>query len=236
MRDVQRQLKAYVKSTKLTSVFNTNATHVWSVDHGNCHCGYCRSIFDSDDIEYVDYDDGYCCDVNNCEYDLTFDIFTRFYGVLNAPTPDAQPLLRVNQHEHLPAGVDPAHSGMMKFGFVYVPQPCAGNFEDCVVHVHYHGCIDNNYTLRERWSNIIRLNNYGETNGIIILYPQSRGDKETGEGCWRWELNNVTRKVDPLFDTRKSIQLRTVNAMIERLSPETLDMHRSGREEIRFVT
>lgn len=54
--------------------------------------------------------------------------------------------------------------------------------------------------------NHLDLNEYGEANDIIILYPQASGSKATGNGCWNWGF----QQDDTLFDTRESVQLKMV--------------------------
>ena len=39
MKSIEQQLQTHQAST--TSVFNTSAAHVWSLDHGACGCGEC---------------------------------------------------------------------------------------------------------------------------------------------------------------------------------------------------
>ena len=41
MRSVQRQLKTFMPESMLTTSFDSKASHVWSIDHGNCSCGAC---------------------------------------------------------------------------------------------------------------------------------------------------------------------------------------------------
>ena len=41
------------------------------------------------------------------------------------------------------------------------------------VHVNYHGCSPRSWNDRLIWIRNINLNEYGEANGIIIVYPQA---------------------------------------------------------------
>lgn len=89
----------------------------------------------------------------------------------------------------------------MQWGFFYVPQNCVTTPSSCKLHIHYHGCMSRNDKKREKWSNLINLNEYAESNDIIIFYPQVSGDKNTSVGCWNWEAY----KDDKIFDTREGI-------------------------------
>ena len=176
-KDVQTQLRYF--GARVKSVFNTSATHVWSVDHGHCKCGACKSYLSTEK----------CCDVNNCEYDLSGDILRHIYGdhILPRTEPSLANLRWVNQLPFVPARNKSwsAH-GMMKWGLVYANKACKANPATCRVHVNYHGCIADVYQRRRKWSTVIDLNSYAESSNIIVVYPQAAGDAATGKGCWNW--------------------------------------------------
>merc|ERR1711970_1285110 len=93
--------------------------------------------------------------------------------------------------------------GLNPWALAYVPTDCKAMPENCKLHVNYHGCIDNDWTLRERYAQELDLNEYGESNNIIILYPQAHGTSNSGLGCWNW--GDGAEKDDPYFDTRLSV-------------------------------
>jgi hypothetical protein len=72
MVDVQTQLRSFVDVTKTTVKFDTAAAHVWSLDNGECSCGAC-----GERTARVQ-----CCDVNNCNYDLSGVMLSKWYGDL----------------------------------------------------------------------------------------------------------------------------------------------------------
>ena len=72
--------------------------------------------------------------------------------------------------------------------------------------MHYHGCIANIWRRRILWADSINLNEYAESNNLVIVYPQAKGDKKTGRGCYNWDVYTL----DPGFDTKQGVQLRTV--------------------------
>jgi len=93
---------------------------------------------------------------------------------------------------------------MLRYGYAYVPRQCRKTPSSCLLYVHYHGCMGRRDRLR--WIGSVQLNEYAESNGIVVYYPQASGDQRTGVGCWNWSA----AKDDPLFDTRYSIQLQVV--------------------------
>ena len=68
----------------------------------------------------------------------------------------------------------------MEFAILYVPSNCEARPSSCRVHVNYHGCTVVNLTHRAFWALHIDLNEYGEANDIVIVYPQVSGDDATG--------------------------------------------------------
>merc|ERR1740121_21660 len=100
----------------------------------------------------------------------------------------------------------------------YIPTGCKskGSVEWCKVHVHYHPdmpAAEHTWHERKQWIAGIGLNEYGEANNIIMLYPQALGSKSTGRGCWNW----IASKEDTYFDTKNGVQLETVNNMVQAL-------------------
>jgi len=204
MQDVQHQLENYVAPGWLKENFDTDAVHVWSVDHGSCVCGQCSY--------------GSCCDVNNCNYDLSGEMLRSTYGPLWPRTEATQYYHWIEQSHFVP----PRGKGNLRrwrkarfarWALAYVPTGCVGKATECRVHVDYHGCVSDDWNQRLEWSNNLDLNEYGEANNIVIIYPQAKGDKRTGTGCWNWGFPSD----DILYDTKASIQLMTVKNLINHL-------------------
>lgn len=230
MRSVKTQLSAFVSPKKIKAVFDTKAGHVWSVDHGHCGCGVCHYGYGDNygygygaDAVHGKQHGKHCCDVNNCEYDLSGDMLKMFYGPLK-PRVKAQPRLHwVQQEPYVPrpanattAEKDAAvkHSLVARWAILYVPEACKGRVHACRVHVNYHGCQANRWQDRLIWVKNININEYAEANDIIVVYPQEKGDKMTGKGCWNW----ISKKDDRNFDTKQSKQLRMVMNMVANLT------------------
>ena len=239
MKDVRQQLQNFVPSRLIKVIFNTSATHVWSVDHGTCKCGACGWTGTP-----------LCCDVNNCAYDLSGDLLRHIYEPNQVVKPRTAAvednLFWVNQTAWIPAWTpdatfSPTGAAFMKWGLLYVPTNCYGaKLASCRVHVNYHGCTKKLYPRRKLWAHNLDLNEYGEANDIIFFYPQAAGNKTTTGvrvclfvclfatsaddfalqfgcyaqvGCWNWGFP----KDDKLWDTRQSVQLRTVVNIVDNL-------------------
>lgn len=218
-QDILTQLSHFVQSDKLVSKLDTNAAHVWSVDHpvGNhsCWCGRCSLYLFGCGVLSP------CGDVNNCGYDLAGDMFRRSYGTIKPRTKARQVYSWVPQRPYLPLPSEHRfvwnNAALLKWAIVYVPTNCVNNTAACRVHVNYHGCIANHYPQRLIWVNNLDLNEYGEANDIIIVYPQAGGDHNSGNGCWNWGA----KLDDRLFDTKHGAQLAMVMNLVADLENAT---------------
>lgn len=207
MQATYRQLSAFIEPRLLTTNFETEASHVWSLDHGSCKCGACADF----SVEEASKE---CCDVNNCEYDLSGDMLRHFYGHDLKPRVRARQRLKwIDQSQYTPWGWDFEDTLMSTYAIAYVPTGCLQDLDSCRVHIDYHGCINKIWSQREKWATAIDLNEYGEANNIVIVYPQAAGDRATGRGCWNWGFPQD----DKYFDTRKGAQLKTIVNMVADL-------------------
>jgi len=199
-QEVVRQVNLWNMS--VTYVDNVPASHVWVTDNGNCSCGSCPK-----GMRY-----GPCCDYNNCGFDMTGLMMNKFYGSILPRATAKESLVWINQTSYLPEQDTWVAKGMNPWALAYVPDKCRAAPVHCKVHINYHGCIDNDWTYRSRYITELDVNAYAESNEIIVIYPQSHGTANTGLGCWNWGAGG--EKDDPEFDTRKSVQLRTVENMV----------------------
>jgi len=204
MKEAGKQLRMFMQPDRVVERFKTKAAHVWSLDHGKCKCGSCSGA------------DSVCCDYNNCHYDLSGESLGLFFNSVQPRVNASQQWwLWIDQHKYLPARNESQWKQvrLKRWCPTYVPGSCRKDPGSCPVHIHYHGCIDNDATLRMQWINNLDLNEYAESNGIIVMYPQATGDYLTGVGCWNWGHKGD----DKLFDTKQSAQMRTVIAMLQDL-------------------
>lgn len=71
--------------------------------------------------------------------------------------------------------------------FLYTPDSCAAGAA-CKLVVALHGCMSDNKFVGDRFARESHLNEYADTNDLVILYPQTdisllRGNPQ---GCWDW--------------------------------------------------
>ncbi|HEY2031150.1 MAG TPA: PHB depolymerase family esterase [Myxococcales bacterium] len=129
--------------------------------------------------------------VSNCGYDGAGAVLQWMYGTLNPPaTQLGGTLLQFDQTKFIGQG-----SGMDTTGYLYVPAACATG--PCRLHVSLHGCLQTHSNIGMTYVNNTQYNNWADTNGIIILWPQAlpdntahatpdQGSLANPNGCWDW--------------------------------------------------
>lgn len=217
MESVEQQIVPFLGVPPL-KLFDSSASHVWSLDHGQCSCGSCAFFLASD----------LCCNVNNCGLDLSGRMLTAFSGVAPKPrvSARAEGLRWVDQWQYMPEDAFPKGnaSTLLQWAIVYVPSGCEGEqLARCARHINYHGCTDNTWSERLLWVDNIDLNEYAEANDIVVVYPQAAGSVESGVGCWNW----ASYEDDPLFDTKHGVQLQTILKLVDHL-PDDLPNAQRG--------
>ncbi len=127
--------------------------------------------------------------LNNCGFDAEREFLGHLLGSVTAPA--AAPsgsLIRFDQNRYAPGGAAKPLS-MDENGFVYVPRSCA-NGAACKVVVTLHGCKQG-YSYQGFGTQFIDkayLNEYADTNNLIVLYPQAvpTTTLDNPNGCWNW--------------------------------------------------
>ncbi|MFI9508828.1 hypothetical protein [Nocardia sp. NPDC052566] len=164
------------------SVFDANVTynkssaagHAWVSPLGPVACASTQSPF-----------------INNCGNDPENEMLTKLLGTVHAPaTTLTGKLVQFDQNAYAPGGNANAISMDAK-GFAYIPQTCADGAA-CRLMVSLHGCKQG-YSYQSFGDAFMKdayLNEYADTNAMIILYPQaiplSTANITNPNGCWNW--------------------------------------------------
>jgi poly(3-hydroxybutyrate) depolymerase len=163
--------------------------------------------------------------INDCDYDQAGAILGHIYGDLR---PKAENLsgtfIEFLQAEFAPGG-KAAVNGLHDRGLVYVPKACAQGAA-CFLHVVLHGCEQSTEVLGS-----IGANEWADTNGIVVLYPQARSVDRTAldsafpdrifrnafavnpNGCWNW----WGYAYDERFALKDGAQIGAIHGMIKRI-------------------
>lgn len=145
--------------------------------------------------------------INDCNFDLAGAILGQIYGTLNPRNNNALPaanFVEFNQSQFI------TNHGMSPTGWAYVPAACSGG-QQCRVHVVFHGCQQNYTLVGNKYVRNTGYNRWGDTNKIIMLYPQT--STAATNSCWDWwgyDSANYAKKSGP--------QMAAVKAMVDQLS------------------
>jgi len=151
-------------------------------------------------------------------YDQPNAILTQMYGPLKPQSArlSSKPV-PFDQTEFI-SPITSAMSSMADTGYVYIPAAC-GKGSHCAVHVVFHGCQQGASVVGDAVYGKVGYNNWADTNGIIVLYPQaviSSFIPQNPEGCWDWWGYSGLD-----FQVQRGVQLAAVHAMVARLTTAT---------------
>jgi hypothetical protein len=206
----------------------------------------------SDDLKLVDTDAlpgkgaghswvtvayGVPCDANEspyitaCGYDQAHDMLQHIYGDLNpASTNLGGRFVEFSQAEFASGNKLP-ENGLFDVGYLYVPKSCEpGSNAKCALHVSLHGCAQSAELIGDKFYKNIGLNEWADSNNIIVLYPQARSvsvedfSVKRGTdlleinpaGCWNW----FGYGYDDHYPLKGGVQVTALYNMIERVIGE----------------
>ena len=151
----------FVTSNNVILKNDIPATHAVVSSHTGTPCGT------SDNRLYI----------QNCGFDSVFEMLNHLLD--NSLTrPEYPPsyvysgdLRQFDAKEFFPNN-DPKALSMDEFGYVYVPTGCLDGSVQCLLHIHFHGCL---MEANEIGTDFITESGFLEIadyNNIIILFPQ----------------------------------------------------------------
>src|SRR6185312_16736660 len=120
--------------------------------------------------------------------DAEQEFLTQFWGSLQAKNTGASQgsLIAFDQDEFFDDGNATGHS-LDVTGWLYVPSSCASG-SACHLIVALHGCEQNdgNAQIGNAFITKSGLNEWADTNGFVVLYPQTTTSSSNQEACWDW--------------------------------------------------
>ncbi|MGK5557678.1 extracellular catalytic domain type 2 short-chain-length polyhydroxyalkanoate depolymerase, partial [Actinomadura kijaniata] len=169
-RAVNNDLATYYRDFGARVRYNTGtpAGHAWISPIGRGSCGSTASPY-----------------VNNCGGDPVREMLTHLFGSVNAPASRLSGrLVQFDQNAHVPGG-NATGISMGREGFAYVPQACESG-RPCKLMVTLHGCYQYYGLVGNALMDQAYLNEYADTNDMIVLYPQATTMTGNPRGCWDW--------------------------------------------------
>lgn len=147
--------------------------------------------------------------INACDYDAAGAMLQQLYGPLNPPASAPEASLQILDQASIAAeGASFADSG-----YAYVPQACAQSTGECRLHVAFHGCRQGKEFIEDRFARMSGLNEWAESNRIIVLYPQVIKSLSNPQGCWDWWGYTGAD-----YDQQSGKQVAGIAALIKRWS------------------
>jgi hypothetical protein len=189
--------KAGIPSGNVLFVNDMAAGHAFiSSRFGNADCG-------ANADPYIDQ-----CMRDAMLYDQPGAILNHIYGSLQPPaqTLSAQP------EAFGQASYASPFAAMASTGYVYVPTACRPASAHCALHVVFHGCKQSASVVGDDVYARLGYNQWADSNGIVILYPQVDPSLLNPMGCWDWWGYTGFN-----FLLRHGAQMATISAMIARL-------------------
>jgi predicted esterase len=205
-RDVVEALNGFYAAYKVKTVIvrDKPAGHAMpTVNAGNPECGVTKAPY-----------------INDCDYDAAGELLQHLLGPLKAPPAKEGGRLLLFDQKEFSQG-DAKAISLDDGGYAYVPKACETG--ECRVHVAFHGCRQGAGEIGEQFVREAGYNRWADANRLIVLYPQaiarngwafgSPGFIWNPRGCWDWWGYTGAR-----YHTREGAQIRSVKAMLERLS------------------
>lgn len=187
VKDSQSMLNYFGVGT--TTNYTTAAEHGWVTPDTSNACGTLNSQY-----------------LLNCGFDAEDAFLTDFFGTLNARNNGTLTgsLIEFNQAPYAVAGMD-------SVGYIYVPANCASG-SACKLAVALHGCEQGESYVGTTFVKESGLNEWADTNSIIVLYPQAVASSGNTLGCWDWWDYTGTA-----YASNKGPQVEAIWKMIQQI-------------------
>lgn len=177
----------------------TPARHAWITPDASHACGYNGSPY-----------------MNDCGFDPEQAFLTQTYGPLNPRNNSGVPagaFVQFNQDAFCAGGKCSA-IGMDSTAWTYVPNTCAAG-QACRIVVALHGCAMSQSSIGTAFVEDSGLNEWADTNNIIVLYPQTKISVKprNNNGCWDWwGYTNAN------YALKSGPQMQAIMAAVNRLT------------------
>ncbi|MBS2029395.1 MAG: hypothetical protein JST54_15950 [Deltaproteobacteria bacterium] len=153
--------------------------------------------------------------INNCNVDAEQQFLSQFWGSLQPKSTGSLQgsFIPFDQDEFLDDGNAPAHS-MDETGWLYVPPSCASG-SVCHLVVALHGCEQNygNANIGDTFIKKTGLDEWADTNGILVLYPQTTTSSSNSNACWDWWGYD-----DANYAKKSGHQMLAIKRMVDRIT------------------
>ncbi len=96
-------------------------------------------------------------------------------------------------------------------GYLYLPQSCSKG-QSCRLHVSFHGCKQYAGAVGDVYARLTGLNEYADSNQLVVFYPQADKSVMNPNGCWDWWGYSGEN-----YATKNGAQMQAVKQLIDVL-------------------
>lgn len=156
----------FVEPGRLTVEKRAGVGHVWPTKDFGVACSGSEAPF-----------------IGLCGYDAAGEFLTALYGFMHEPAEQAGEVIEFDQTLAVGSSV----MGLAETGYAYIPQDCV-NGSSCSLHINFHDCSHSAEAVGDNFVRNNGLNEWAETNRIVVLYPQAAATEgsENMQACWDW--------------------------------------------------
>ncbi|WP_333798157.1 extracellular catalytic domain type 2 short-chain-length polyhydroxyalkanoate depolymerase [Rheinheimera sp.] len=146
--------------------------------------------------------------IGSCGYDAAGAMLNHLLPDLKARAAKTSgQLMELNQQALAPKAKDQ----LGKTGYLYVPQSCSQG-QPCRLHVSFHGCKQYGGAVGDVYARLTGLNEYADSNQLVVFYPQADKSVMNPNGCWDWWGYSGEH-----YATKNGPQMQAVKQLIEVL-------------------
>ncbi len=194
MNDLQTEYQKYGASVTYDNSYA--AEHGWESPYGANSCGTLGSP--------------YMIDCSGYDSEKTW--LTKFLGTLSAKNTGSLTGSLIN-FDQTPFGG--GSNDLDTNGWVFVPTSCAGG-SSCSVVVALDGCEQYQAVINNEFVTQSGLDQWADTNNIIVLYPYQTTGGSNPNGCWDWwGYTNAS------YSLKSGIQMAAIYNMVKHLEGGT---------------
>lgn len=196
MNDLRQYWLSFTAGSNITYNSTTPAEHSWVSPDAINPCAYVGEPY-----------------LNNCGIDIEQTFLSKFYGSLSPR--NAQPsgkYVQFNQNAFCPSS-NCAAIGMDASAWLYVPTSCVSGA--CKLVVALHGCSQNQETVGPSFVQNSGINEWADTNNILVLYPQTISSylPYNPYGCWDWWGYTGSN-----YAIKSAPQMTAIMAMVQKIT------------------
>jgi poly(3-hydroxybutyrate) depolymerase len=198
MNDLQSEYQHYGASVTYDNGFA--AEHGWESPYGTVACG-------TESSPYM-----IMCDQGSTVYDSEKTWLSLFLGTLSAKNTGTL-TGSLQNFSQTPFGG--GSNDLDTSGWVFVPASCA-NGTSCSLVVAIHGCEQYQAVINNEFATESGIDQWADTNNIIVLYPYVTTGGSNPDGCWDW-----WGYVNSSYALKPGPQMSAVYQMVKKLEGGT---------------